>query len=235
MTTTYDRNFFFNCVRANPFSGSLSQSQVDGMNYILDAWESAQPSDDDRHLAYCLATTHWETSQTMQPIEEYGKGAGYSYGVPDPETGETYYGRGFVQLTWKDNYLRAANELGLVDKNDLVWHPDRALDPTIAANIMFRGMEEGWFRSPNTLGKYFNDTTDDPYNAREIINGDKAKIPSWSRGVNIGNLIAESHHTFLSALKPEVSVAGAKVDEPNYHVEVSAEVNVDVDLEKGDK
>jgi len=35
----------------------------------------------------------------MQPIEEYGKGKGMKYGSPDPETGQTYYGRGFVQTT----------------------------------------------------------------------------------------------------------------------------------------
>jgi putative chitinase len=66
--------------------------------------------------------------------------------------------------------------------------------------VMFRGMTEGWFRSGETLDRYFNTDTDDPYGAREIINGDKSKVPSWSGGVPIGNLIAGYHDDFLEAL-----------------------------------
>ena len=70
---------------------------------------------------------------------------------------------------------------------------------------MFLGMSQGWFRtakdgSKETLQKYFNDTRDDPFGAREIINGDKNKVPPWSGGVSIGNLIANYHTAFLAAL-----------------------------------
>src|SRR4029077_2216316 len=88
--------------------------------------------------------------------------------------------------------------------DDLVWHAVNALDPVIAAKIMYRGMYRGWFRSdskgPQTLPRYFSDTVDDAYTAREIINGDKATIPSWSYGQSIGILIAGYHQKFLSAL-----------------------------------
>lgn len=200
----FNRTVFFDSVRDSLFHGGMSQSQVDGMNAILSAWEVEPWSDDPRWLAYCLATTFHETSQEMQPIEEYGKGEGMSYGNPDPETGETYYGRGYVQLTWKDNYQRATDELGLSGPDDLVWHPERALNPTIAADTMFIGMVEGWFRSDDngreTLERYFNPDVNDPYGAREIINGDKTKVPSWSGGVSIGNLIKGYHNDFLAAL-----------------------------------
>lgn len=43
-----------------------------------------------------------------------------------------YYGRGFVQLTWRDNYQRAGAKLGI----DLLSKPDLALDPTIAARLL---------------------------------------------------------------------------------------------------
>src|SRR4249920_3014623 len=92
----FERKLFFDEVRVTLFSDSLSQGQVDGMNAMLDAWEriSMIKEVDLRHLAYMLATDYHETAFTMQPIEEYGKGAGYDYGDPDPTTGESYYGRG---------------------------------------------------------------------------------------------------------------------------------------------
>ena len=90
-----ERSVFFDLVRQDPFPGELNQGQVEGQDAILDAWESAFPDGDLRWLAYALATTYHETSATMQPIEEYGKGEGSSYGKEDPETHQTYYGRGF--------------------------------------------------------------------------------------------------------------------------------------------
>ena len=48
----------------------------------------------------------------MQPIAEYGKGKGRKYGVPGRNRGQVAYGRGYVQLTWDDNYERADKEIG---------------------------------------------------------------------------------------------------------------------------
>lgn len=199
----FNRTTYFDTVRESPFGGSLSQEQVDGQNTILGFWEKGPGvlGTDLRWLAYELATTKHETASTMLPIEEYGKGAGQPYGVQDPETKQTYYGRGFVQLTWRENYARATLELGLVGENDLELHADRALDPVIAAQVMHQGMVEGWFRKGQTLERYFNKTVNDPYNAREIINGDKSRIPEWSNGVSIGRLISNYHDLFLSALE----------------------------------
>ena len=110
-----------------------------------------------------------------------------------------------MQLTWRDNYKKATQKLGLNAGDDLEWHADRALDLEIASDIMFRGMVEGWFRTkdnkPETLPRYFNSTVNDPYNARGIINGDKTKVPQWSGGVSIGALIATDHKAFLMAFK----------------------------------
>ncbi len=168
-----NRKAFFDGVRARLFHGKLSQQQVNGMNAILDEWDSRLPSwwsaskePDIRHLAYMLATTQWETASTMWPIEEYGHGAGHSYGQPDPVTGQTYYGRGFVQLTWKANYATMAKLTGA----DLVNHPALALDPKIATQILFDGMRDGSFTGVG-LGRYFNAQSEDWVNARRIING----------------------------------------------------------------
>ena len=209
----FDRDVFFDEIKEPLFDGGFNQSQVDGMNAILDAWERNPRSDDLRHLAYPLATTAHETGFEMQPIEEYGKGQGMEYGVEDPETGETYYGRGYVQLTWRDNYARADQKLLLTDENSCEWHAGNALDPLIAADVMFIGMSEGWFRGDEngrqTLSRYFNEDTNDPYGAREIINGDKHKVPSWSGGVSIGNLIKGYHIQFLAALEAAADAAAS--------------------------
>ena len=68
----FDRSIFFNRVRSSLFSGSLSQSQVDGMNYMLDVFERDYNWPDLRWLAYAFATAYHETAFTMQPIKEYG-------------------------------------------------------------------------------------------------------------------------------------------------------------------
>ena len=165
------RKYFFDSVRGSLFSGSMTQAQVDGMNAMLDFAESV--GCDDRHLAYILATTFHETAQTMQPIAEYGKGKGKPYGVPDPQTGQTYYGRGYVQLTWRDNYATQDKKLGLGGR--LVANADLALDMDIALQVIFGGMYAGDFTGVG-LPKYItckdpgSDTTD-YYNARKIVNG----------------------------------------------------------------
>ena len=179
-----DRDRFFAAVRARAFGGSMTQRQVDGCNAILDGWDARPDLTDRRWLAYMLATAKWETAHTMQPIEEYGRGAGHDYGGPDPQTGQAYYGRGYVQLTWKTNYQKMAALTGV----DLVYRPELALDPKIAAVVMFEGMRGGLFTGVG-LPKYFNPLTDDPVGARRIINGaDRA----WE--------IAQIHHAFLSGL-----------------------------------
>ncbi len=167
---TIQRKYFFDSVRESLFGGDINQGQVDGLNLLLDYAENN--GYDDRHLAYILATTYHETAQTMQPIAEYGKGKGKKYGNPDPQTGETYYGRGYVQLTWKDNYQKQDDKLGL--GGSLVKQPDLAMDPEIALQILFGGMYDGDFTGVG-LGQYVtckdptSDTTD-YYNARKVVN-----------------------------------------------------------------
>lgn len=167
-----NRQFFFDTARLQLFDGKLKASQIEGITGILDQWESAHAKKDDRWLAYMLATTHHETDRTMRPIEEYGKGKGRPYGVPDPTTGHVYYGRGFVQLTWMRNYATMSSKVGV----DLVSHPERALDLTIATRILFLGMFQGLFTG-KMLSDYLDPGRENWREARRIINGlDKADL-----------------------------------------------------------
>jgi len=201
-----DRDVFFSKVRQKPFAGSLTQQQVDGLNAILDAWEDGwEPSNSDlRYLANPLAQSAHETGMKMWPIEEYGKGGNASYAKPDPTTGKAYYGRGLIQLTWADNYKKADSRMGWKNNTSCYWAPELQLTLEYASPTMFVGMNEGWFRSsggtPNNLAKYFSGTKNDVFEAREIINGDKNTVPSWSNGVSIGNLIKGYHEAFMAAL-----------------------------------
>lgn len=174
-----NRTFFFERVRRTLFAGRLTQQQVNGLTAILNEWENNYKKKDDRWLAYMLATAHHETDRKMAPIEEYGKGKGKPYGKrlkqsgqPYMDTASLFYGRGFVQLTWYENYQKAGKKLGI----DLISNPQLALQLQYASPIMFAGMMEGWFTG-RKLGDYFSATKEDWVNARRIINGtDKANL-----------------------------------------------------------
>lgn len=186
----FDRDVYFDEVRVSLFAGALSQQQVDGQNVILALWEGDQtgtPMTDLRWLAYALATTYHETATKMWPCVEAGS---QSY-----LQGKDYYpyiGRGLVQLTWEANYDKASAALGLIDDRDLVAHPEVALDSLIAARVMFRGMSEGWFTGKR-FSNYFDADTDDPVNARRIINGN-----------DCDQLIAGYYDLFLDAVEVAV-------------------------------
>lgn len=176
---------FFTNLREGLLGPTLSAQEVEGCNAILKAMEGSPLS----YAAYALATAYHETASTMLPIREYGGPVYFTrmYDITGTRPkmalangnscagdGPKYCGRGYVQLTWKNNYDRAGKKCGV----DLVTNPDRAMQPTIAAQIMRQGMDEGWF-----TGKKFRDylpasgeaTRQAFTNARRIINGtDKA-------------------------------------------------------------
>lgn len=170
-----NRERFFDSVRTSLFGGSLKQSQVDGCNVILDYYEqNPEVCDQLPQLAYILATTFHETAKTMSPIEEYGKGKGKPYGNPDPQTGKCYFGRGYVQLTWKDNYVKMDKKLCM--DNKLVVYPELVMDYHTALEILFKGSMDGDFTGVG-IPKYINGDKCDFTNARRVINGtDKADL-----------------------------------------------------------
>lgn len=181
-----NRDFFFDQCQRTLFTGKLGAGQKGGMSVILDAWEAALSKSDDRWLAYALGTTYHETAFTMQPIRERG-GAAYFTKMYDPNSsvpkraalarkmkarpgdGPIFYGRGFVQLTWRVNYA----VMGQTYKTDLTSAAaaaDKALQPDLAAKIMFKGMIDGIFTGKK-FADYFNSKGADWKNARRIING----------------------------------------------------------------
>jgi len=167
---------FFDDVRNSLFGGKLSQGQVEGMEKIINY--STVSLD---QLAYVLATVKWETAHTMQPIKEYGSTA---YLKSKPYW--PYYGRGLVQLTWRDNYA----------KYGLEKTPDKALEWDSSLFVLFDGMTKGLFTGKK-LDDYINDNKRDYINARRIINGtDRAKEIAQ---------IADAYRTALIAAQDPVA------------------------------
>jgi len=159
-----DREKFFDSYRDS--FGPLLQGQVDGLETILAELETDHHMTDLRWCAYALATVKRECGDEWRPVKEYGRGKGLEYGKPDPVTGKVYYGRGYVQLTWKGNY----KAMGRVFNIDLVNQPDLALNPHTAYRIMSYGMRHGTFTGVG-LSRYIHGEICDYLNARRIING----------------------------------------------------------------
>lgn len=187
--TTLNKEIFFDEVR--PLFGKLSTSQVKGMEAKLTAFREA--SFPLSWAAYALATSYHETAKRMMPVRE-------GLSVSDAWRKKNlryypYYGRGDVQLTWRENYAKADKELGL--HGALLSNLDLALDPDISAKVLVRGMKDGWF-SGDKKGRHTL--------ARHLKNAEasKAEFVPARRIVNIldkADLIAGIAVKFQAALK----------------------------------
>lgn len=186
---------FYDIIRKELYSNSISNSQFEGIEAVLNEAERRQTPDE--HLAYIFATIYHETDKTMQPIEEYGKGAKKPYGkkvkynkqpyfVPD----KIYFGRGLTQNTWFEVYESLTRLAKIQGKDwDFLNNPDLLLKMEQSIWATFEGMTKGIYTGKR-LRDYFNAKINDPVNARRIINGtDKAK------------LISEYYNVFLKALQ----------------------------------
>ncbi len=118
----------------------------------------------DTQVAYVLATTQWETAQTFKPVreafwlsEEWRRNNLRYY---------PYYGRGFVQLTWKTNYEKYSRILGA----DMVADPDIAMRPNVGLFILAHGFKTGAFTG-RKITDYIDHGRTDFVRARRCING----------------------------------------------------------------
>lgn len=172
------------------FNG-LRQDQVDSINYLVEEID-ADKSITYPQAAYILATIWWETDRTLQPIEEYGKGRGRTYGTWYTNSKgqkfayknykknsvylyedypHLYYGRGETQNTWFDNY----EKLSKVFNVDFLRQPELLLTREWSTKVTIYAMKAGLYTG-HKLTTHISQSKKDYYNARRIINGtDKAQ------------------------------------------------------------
>lgn len=159
-----NREVFYKKFREN--FGSFSQAKFESIDFLLDKLDESQKIDRLSKYAYVLATIKWETADTFNPITELG-----SQKYLKSKSYYPYIGRGYVQLTWKSNYIAFGNNLGL----DLVRHPELANDHETAWEILEEGMTDLSPKDPEftrySLEDFFTDEKQDWVGARRIING----------------------------------------------------------------
>lgn len=194
-----DKAAFFASLRQRDsgiFGTSLSQRQVDGCEALLDALVGF-PLD---HAAHVLGECYHETGGGMYPVKETvfawstnktptdaqviarldsAFKAGKLKWVKTPYWRGGWFGRGFIQITHEDNYRKLSPVVGV----DLVRNRDKALDPAVSARIAAEGCRLGLFTGKRLSD--FDGPVYDHYNARAIVNGDKAanggKVANYAR------------------------------------------------------
>lgn len=199
-----NRKAFYDAVRTSLFAGSLSKTQVDGVDLILDAGTTRKLAQN--HLAYALATSFHETGGMMQPVCENlnysAKGLLHSFPRHFSAPALTDYARNPEKIANRLYAHRMGNGdeasgdgwrfrgRGLVQitgrRNYRTFgierDPDKALAPEMAVRILINGMVSGAF-SGRKLSDYFGPGQEDWVGARAIINGkDKAeRISGYGR------------------------------------------------------
>ncbi len=211
-----DRDFFAQNFPSSALARKrLTNGRRPGFDAIFDCWERIGGGGNLAWPAYALATAWHETGGEMLPVREgfktidseacdhvaaYCRRNGIANYAARHPNGHSYYGRGYVQLTHGDNYKKMGRRLGMGDA--LYDNPDEVMKPEIGALILLVGMIEGVFRPDRgKLADYFNMQGARWFEARELINGDKAKTPSWANGKSIGELIAGYGKGFFGVLR----------------------------------
>jgi len=182
---------FYASVRESFFKGHISPGAFDTMQTILKECRDRKVYDY-RYQAYILATAwheafHYTKNPDWNPVREHFAKtneeairkvtAEYNAGrIPDnyakpAKNGNSYYGRGWPQLTWERNYKAASRLYGV----DFHGNPDLVLQRPYAALLLVGGMVEGWYTSVS-LSDFITTQKTDFVNARRVVNGlNKAK------------------------------------------------------------
>ncbi|MBK8384614.1 MAG: peptidoglycan-binding protein [Candidatus Accumulibacter propinquus] len=161
--------------------------------HVLKALDEVGLADKDMVLM-ALATIRAETA-SFQPISEFRSKfntspGGHPFnlydsrkdlgnrGAPD---GDSYKGRGFIQLTGRANYQTHGAAIGIGDQ--LVSHPELANDPAIAARLLasFLKSKESRIRAALHEG--------DLAQARRLVNGGSHGLAEFSAAFKIGDAL----------------------------------------------
>ncbi len=177
-------------VAARMFPFTKLDNIEENLPFVRDALGEAGLADKPMVLV-ALATIRAET-ESFRPISE-GRSrfntspGGHPFDLYDGRTdlgnqgrpdGESYRGRGYVQLTGRDNYRRHGAAIGLGDR--LVEEPELANEPATAARLLasFLGAKER--RVKEAL------LTDDLRAVRRLVNGGSHGLDRFTDAYRIG-------------------------------------------------
>lgn len=147
---------------ASPIAPNHSSTIPDRITFIVEGCHKYKVSK--AQCAYILATVEHETARTWLPVRE-----AFWMSESWRKANHWYYpfdGRGYVQLTHGYNYDRMGAKLGI----DLRNHPNKAMEPYLAREILFRGMIDGDFTG-RRLGQYIINSLTYSKEARKVVNG----------------------------------------------------------------
>lgn len=122
----------------------------------------------------------WTISTTgvIMPLEKTATRGSTSHGpvsatyVSAPGTELRYYGRGYCQLTWWDNYVKAGIRLGR--GLEFLFNPEAVKSDANSYEIMANGLINGkLFGNYKAMKAYFHDGHTDYLGARRMVNGQK--------------------------------------------------------------
>lgn len=194
---------------------SNSNTALANLQLLVAEWEGRDGGGDDRKLAYILATAMHETGGTGHAVHE---GLNDNY-WPSRYADTGYWGRGFVQLTWEDNYAGMEDETGV----DLSEHKEAALLPALSAIVTVDGMLDGDFSpAAGPLNDYIptnDDAQGNPQQQPADYEGARRTVNGTDRAADIA-ADAEEFETAINAYRAGVadgSITDRTISEYLYH------------------
>lgn len=175
------------------FPGTRRENIEQNLPFILKALEQAELFDKSMVLM-ALSTIRAETASFL-PIDEgvstynttppgppFNR---YDYrsdlGNQGPPDGERYKGRGFIQLTGKDNYRRYGQKIGVGDM--LINNPELANSPQIAAQILASFLKDKELKIREALQANRLDL------ARRQVNGGEHGLSNFEKAFRTGETL----------------------------------------------
>lgn len=166
-----NRKTFYNEYRSNlDKDKKLTAREVGAIDIFLDFVDCSIGALNLNQWAYVFATVFHETAHTFEPVKE-------AYWLSEEWRKKNlryfpFYGRGYVQITWKRNYEYYSKAMG----EDFVKNPDLVMVPKYAFKILQHGFIHGVFTGKK-ISDYINKDKTDYKGARRCINGtDKADL-----------------------------------------------------------
>lgn len=156
-----NKKTFFDLYRVNlDPDKKLSQSEVTAINQFIDFVNPIFKNFTIPQWAYIFATVFHETNATFLPVRE-------AYWMSEDWRRKNlryypFYGRGYVQITWPENY----DYFTWLLKVDFKKNPDLAMIPEYAFKILVHGFQYGVFSKRKINGKWVNNKISDFINAK---------------------------------------------------------------------